>query len=160
MNEKYCDKEQQVTAALCASSPDSESLSHARSCPVCSEVLQVSDFLRKETSLAQHELNALPDPALIWRKTQAAAREKALLRATLPIRIARISALAVAVLSAPRLILESHQLQPWMADLWPRHLSFASGLWPSDMNQIALLLALTGALICIGLSSWYMLQKD
>jgi hypothetical protein len=160
MNEKYCNQEQQVAAALGSSSPDPEILNHARSCPVCSEVLQVAKFLREETNLAKHELNALPDPALIWRKAQAAAREQALLHATLPIRIARISALALSILAAPWLILESRQLQPWITALWPRHLSSSNRLWPSDMNQTALLLALTGTLISIGVSSWYMLRKD
>jgi len=160
MNEHFCEKEQQVVAALCGSSRDAEILGHAGRCPVCSEVLLVSEFLRESTQLAAHELSALPDAALIWRKAQALAREKALVRATLPIRIARISAFVVAVLAAPWLIFESHQLWPVMPDFWPRHLSFTNRLRPSDSNETALPLAITATIICIGLSSWYMLREE
>jgi hypothetical protein len=160
MNEHFCEKEQQVVATLCGCARDTEILGHARSCPVCSEVLLVSEFLRESTQLATHELSALPDPALIWLKAQTLAREKALVRATLPIRIARISAFVVAVLAAPRLILESDQLWPWMSDVWPRHLSSTNRLWSSDSNETGLLLAITGTIICFGLSSWYMLRAE
>jgi hypothetical protein len=112
MKEPYCEKEPEVVAALCGRSHDAGILDHAHSCPVCSEVLLVSEFLRKSTQLATYELSTLPDAALIWRKAQVLAREEALTRATLPIRIARISALVVAVLAAPWLILEFHQLWP------------------------------------------------
>jgi hypothetical protein len=159
MNEAYCEKEQQVVAALYGRSRDAEILGHARSCPVCTEVLLVAEFLRESRQIATHELSALPDAALIWRKAQALAREKALVRVTLPIRLARISAFVVAVLAAPWLILESHQLWPWMANLWPRHLSFTNRLWPSDLNATALLLAISGTLVCT-LTAWYMLREE
>jgi hypothetical protein len=160
MNQHFCEKEPQVVAALGGSSRDAEILRHARTCPVCSEVLLVSELLRESIQLATHELSALPDAALIWRKAQALAREKALVRATLPIRIARISALVVAFLAAPWLILQSHQLWPWMSDLWPKHLSSANRLWPSELNETALLLAATGTIVCIGLSSLYLLKEE
>jgi hypothetical protein len=159
MNEAHCEKEQEVVGALCGSLRDAEILGHARSCPVCTEVLLVSEFLRESRQIATHELSALPDAALIWRKAQALAREKALVRVTLPIRLARISAFVVAVLAAPWLILESHQLWPWMTDFWPRHLSFTNRLWPSDLNATALLLAISGTLVCT-LSAWYMLREE
>jgi hypothetical protein len=155
-----CEKEERVAAALCGASPNTEILAHARSCPVCSEILLVTGFLREEASLAQHELSTLPDAGLIWRKTQALAREKALARATLPIRIARVCASVLAILAAPWLLLESHQLPPWMKDLWPRDFSFIASFWSSDLNQTAVLLALTGTLVCVGLGSWYMLRED
>jgi hypothetical protein len=160
MNEIYCEKEEQVIAALSGNSRDAAILTHARSCPVCSEVLLVTGFLREEANLARHELNTLPDPALIWRRAQATAREAALVRATLPIRIARISALVVAVFVAPWLIFESRYLQHWMADLWPTHSSSAGQPLSSYSGGTTLLLALTGTLICIGLSSWYLLRED
>jgi hypothetical protein len=160
MNEHFCEKEQRVVDAFCGSSRDAEILGHARSCPVCSEVLLVAEFLQESAQLATHELSTLPDAALIWRKAQSLAREKALVRATLPIRIARISAFVVAVLAAPRLILESRQLWPLMGDLWPRHPSSTNRLWASDLNETALVLAIAGTIICIGLSSWYMLREE
>lgn len=159
MNEAYCEKEQQVVAALYGRSRETEILGHARSCPVCSEVLLVAEFLRESTQIATHELSALPDAGLIWRKAQGLAREKALVRVTLPIRLARISALVVAVLAAPWLIVESRQLWPWMAEFWPRHLSSTNRLWPSNLNETVLLLAITSTLVCT-LSAWYMLREE
>ncbi len=159
MNEHHCEKEQSVVAVLRGGSRDPAILAHARNCPVCSEVMLVTEFLREETNLVQHELNTLPDAALIWRKAEALAREKALARATLPIRITRISAFAVALFAALWLILESRQPGSWAADLWPRHLSFTI-LWPWNLKEPALLIALTSTLICFGLSSWYMLRED
>jgi hypothetical protein len=160
MNEAFCEKEQQILAALFGGSRDAEILGHARSCPVCSEVLLIAECLRESAQLATHELSALPDATLIWRKAQNLAREKALVRATLPIQIARISALVVAVFAAPRLTLESHRFWPLIADLWPKHLSSINRLWASELNETALVLAITGTIICIGLSSWYMLREE
>lgn len=157
MNEPYCDKEQQVADALRSCSP--ELREHACQCPVCREVLLVADFLREERNLAEHELSTLPAAPLIWRKAQALAREKALVRATLPIRIARTCTFVVAILVAPWLILQ-YQLWPRMAELRPRHLPPINRLWPSVLTESALLLAFTGALICIGLSSWYMVREE
>jgi hypothetical protein len=152
MKERSCEKEQQLVAALFANSPDIEILSHARNCRVCSEVLLVTESLREGTELTTHELSALPDAAVIWRKAQAVAREKALARATLPIRIARICALVVAVLAAPWILVESGQL-------WPEPLGSGNWRWPSALNETALLLIITGT-VCIGLSSWYMLREE
>lgn len=159
MNEHYCEKEQQVADALRSDLCSLELREHAHQCPVCSEVLLVAEFLREETNLAEHELSTLPDAPLIWGKAQALAREKALLRATLPIRIATTCTFVVAVLAAPWLILH-YQLWPRMADLWPRQLPPINRLWPSDWTESTLLLAFTGALICIGLSSWYMVREE
>ena len=159
MNEHYCEKEQQVADALRSDSCSLELREHVRQCPVCSEVLLVANFLREETSLSEHELSALPDGSLIWRKTQALAREKALVRATLPIRIARTCTFVVAVLATPWLILE-YQLWPRMMDFWPRYLPPINRFWPSDLTESTLLLAFTGTLICIGLSSWYMVWEE
>lgn len=152
MKERSCEKEQQLVAALFSNSPDVEILSHAHNCPVCSEVLLVTESLREGTELTTHELSALPDAAVIWRKAQAVAREKALARATLPIRIARICALVVAVFAAPWILVKSGQL-------WPEALGSGNWRWPSALNETALLLIITGT-VCIGLSSWYMLREE
>ncbi|MGA9980523.1 MAG: hypothetical protein WBQ08_18025 [Candidatus Sulfotelmatobacter sp.] len=153
MKEHYCEKEQQVVAALRANSHDVEILKHARNCPICSEVLLVTECLREDTEFAPHELSGLPDAAVIWRKAQAAAREKALARATLPIRIARICTLVVVVFAAPWVIVES-------SPLWTETLGSVNWHWPSALNETALLLIVTGTVLCIGLSSWYMLREE
>lgn len=158
MNEQYCEREQEMAEALAGSARDAAILNHARECAVCSEVLLVKEFLRGGVQLAQHEVEGLPDAAIVWRKAQAMAREKAVLRAALPIRAIRIVACAAGVLAAPLVVLQSRRLCPGLTDVWLGHFSSASRLWPAGSNELALLLAITGAIFCIGLSSWYMLR--
>jgi hypothetical protein len=153
MKEHYCEKEQLVVAAVCANSHDVEILTHARNCLVCSEVLLVTESLLEGTELTSNELRGLPDAAVIWRKGQVAARETALARATLPIRIARICSLVVAVLAAPWVLVES-------SPLWTAPLGSVNWRWPSALNEMVLLLMITGTILCIGLSSWYMLREE
>jgi len=158
MNEQYCEKEQDVAAALAGSSGDAEILNHALECAVCSEVLLVREFLRGGAQLAPREMENLPDATLVWQKAQATALEKALGRATLPIRAVRMVACAASICAAPLLFHQSRRLWPGLTDAWLRHLSSTSRLWPSGSNELALLLAITGAIFLIGLSSWYMLR--
>jgi hypothetical protein len=154
MKENYCERDQQVAAAICANAHDAEILNHARNCPICSEVLLVTESLREHMEPATHELSRLPDAAAIWRKAQVIAREKALARATLPIRVIRTCTFVVAVLAAPWVISES---KLW---LWPRPLPSMRWMWPSALNETVLLLLITGTVFCIGLSSWYMLREE
>jgi hypothetical protein len=158
MNKQYCEKEYEVAAALAGGARDAEILNHARECAVCSEVLLVREFLREGAQLAPHEIENLPDATLVWRKAHAMAREKALIRATLPIRAIRIVAGATGVVAAPWLIHQSRRLWPELTDVWLGHLSSTSRTWPSGSNELALLLAIAGAIFCIGLSSWYILR--
>lgn len=158
MNEQYCDKEHEVAAALAGGACDAGILNHALECPVCSEALLVREFLRAGAQLASREIEDLPDAMLVWRKAQAAAREKALHRATLPIRAVRIVASAAGVLTVPWLAFQSRRLWPGLSGAWLRDISSPSRLWPSGSNELALLLAITGAIFLIGLSSWYMLR--
>jgi hypothetical protein len=158
MKEQYCEKEHKVAAALAGGACDAEILNHARECAVCSEVLLVREFLRESAQLTPREIEDLPDATLVWRKAQAMARQKALVRAALPIRAIRIVACTAGVLAAPWLVFQSQRLWPGLTDGWLGHFSSTSRLWPSGSNELALLLAITGAIICIGLSSWYMLR--
>ncbi len=158
MNEHYCEKEQEVAAAFAGNSRDAEILNHARECPVCSEVLLVREFLGGSAQLAPHEIENLPDATLVYRKAQVTAIEKALRRATLPIRCVRLVASAAGILAAPLLFHLSRRLWPGLTGVWLRHLSSNSLLWPSGSNELALLLAITCAICSIGLSSWYMLR--
>jgi hypothetical protein len=160
MKEQYCEKEQEVAAAASGGSCDAAILGHARNCRVCSEVLLVAKFLLEGTQLAAHEVNSLPDAIVVWRKAQALAREKALVRATLPIRAARIVAFCVGAVVAPLLILNSRRLWPWIPDLWPGQVLSTNRPWPAGFNASLLLLTITGAIIFIGLSSWYMLREE
>jgi hypothetical protein len=160
MKEQYCVKEQEVTAAASDGSSNAEILNHARSCPVCSEVLLVAQFLREGVQLAAHDLPSLPDASIIWRKAQSLVRQKALARAALPIRAVRIVAFAVGAIVAPLLILKSVRIWPDLPDLWARHGSASISQWPVGLNVNLLMFTITGAIILIGLSSWFMLREE
>jgi hypothetical protein len=183
MNPPDCEREPQILQAIRNGNASPDLAAHAQSCPVCSEVWPVAEFLREETTLASHELNALPDPGLIWRKAQARAREKALAKAILPIRIMRTCALVLAIFAAPWLISQLVHAPAWLHNLGLDRFSFTDqslfnqGLInrnlinPSWTNQGWLnqswLGALTGTtllgisitLACIAAGSWYMLRE-
>src|SRR5271165_5828678 len=171
MTEDYCEKEQAVVAALHGGTLNAELLGHAGGCPVCSEVLLVAEFLHEEGTSFDRELR-LPDATVIWRKAQAMAREKALARATLPIRIARTCAYSVAILATPWMVLEFSGRPSWLPDLGLRHLMSidltsidltSRALTSIDGNWLAaltgtMLVGITATLLGIALSSWYMLR--
>jgi hypothetical protein len=173
MKENDCGKEQELVAALRGGRLNAQLLGHAGSCPACGEVLLVAKFLHEESASLDRELR-LPDATTIWRKAQARAREKALAKATLPIRIARTCAYTVAVLAAPWIILEFSPRPSWLPDLGLRHLisidlpsinwaSFA--LTSTDGNRLAALtgtmvVGITATLLGIAVSSWYMLREE
>ena len=173
MKENYCEKELELLAALRAGTLNAELLGHAGSCPACLEVVLVAEFLREEGRCLDRQLTP-SNPAAIWRKAQARAREKALVKATLPIRIARTCAYAVAVLAAPWIVLELAGRPSWLPDLGLRHListclaSVNSGsiaLTHVDANWMAaltgtMLVGITATFLGIALSSWYMLREE
>ena len=123
-------------------------------------MLLVTELLRQESKLADHELGALPDAGLVWRKGQAAAKEQALVRATLPIRIVRTSAYALAFVALAWLVFSLWQAGPSPVGQWIKYAVQIDRLWPSTLNETVSMLVLTGSLFCIGLGSWYMLQQD
>jgi hypothetical protein len=173
MKKDYCEKEQDLVAALHRGTLNAEILGHAASCTICSEVLLVAEFLRAESASLDRELQ-LPDATVIWRRAQAKAREKALAKATLPIRIARTCAYALAILAAPWIVLEFSGRPSWLPDLGLRHL-VSIDLTSINLTSIELtsmnanwLAALTGTMLVgitvtllgIALSSWYMLREE
>ena len=168
MKEEYCEKEQTLAAALHRGTLNSDLLGHAGSCPVCSAVLLFTEFLREESASLERELR-LPDATVIWRKAQARAREKALAKATLPIRIARTCAYALAILAAPWLALEFSGRPSWLPNLGlPHPISIdltSITLTPIDGNWLAALtgtmvIGITATFLGIALSSWYMLREE
>ena len=159
MNGNYCEKEQQLGEALRSDSCTLELQEHARQCPVCHDVLLVANFLREEANLRGQELSTLPEARSIWRETQALAREKALVWATLPIRIVKTSAFVVAVVAMTWCVFE-YRIWRVGTNLGHRDLSPVTRLWPSALSDSTLLLVSTGTLICIGLSSWYMIREQ
>jgi len=158
MNAGYCEKEQELVLALHSGTLRDELLAHAAICPACSEVLLVAEFLRDESTSLNRELRP-PDAALIWRKAQARAREKALARATLPIRAARNCAYALAVLASPWIVLEFWRRPAWLQDLGLAHLASIDGNWLAALTG-TMLVGITATFLCIALSSWYLLREE
>jgi hypothetical protein len=99
MKQQYCERDQEVAAAAAGGACDASILGHARSCPICSEILLIARLLAEDRKLAAHEMNSLPDALTVWRKAQTLARERAVARAGLPIRAARMITFGVG--SAP-----------------------------------------------------------
>jgi len=125
--------------------------------------MRVAEFLREEAKLADHELNALPDASLLWRKAQALAREQALAKATLPIRLVRACAYIVTAFAGPWLAFESFQATTRTPTLRIEHSSMLERIWTSAMpamNDTLLVFWIVGTVLTIGLSSWYMLREE
>ena len=157
MSEFYCDRESQVATAIRTRNYDPEIMEHARTCPICSEVQLVTNIFGAEMRLANHEFAFLPDAGLVWRKAQAKVREDATVKAMWPIQLARICAVVVAV---------SVVLWFSFALRYPPHWLVGSG-FKAAMDEIAssicnftTLLYMGCTLICITLSSWYMLREE
>jgi hypothetical protein len=183
MNPPDCEREQQILQAIRNGDASPDLVAHAQSCPVCSEVRRVAEFLQNETQLASNELNALPDPGLIWRKAQARAREKALAKATLPIRMMRTCALVLLIFAAPWLISQLVHAPAWLHELGLGRFSLAdqslfnqslinrnllNQSWTNRtwVNQSWLgaltgttLLGISITLACMVVGSWYMLRE-
>jgi hypothetical protein len=160
MKEQYCGRDEEVAAAASAGSCDASILAHARSCPICSEILLIAKLLAEDKKLAAHEMSSLPDAITVWRKAQTLAREKAFRWATLPIRAARMVTLAVGATVVPLLIRRSGRLWLDISDLGIGHVQSAHGVWPVGLGGSLLMLSITGAFVLIGLGSWYMLREE
>ena len=155
--ELSCEREQVLVTALRSGTLDAGLLAHAGICPLCSEALLVAQGLQQECAFLESELRT-PDAAVLWRRAQSRARENALDKATLPIRVVRLCAYAVAILAAPWLAFEVSQPQAWMPDLGLRHLTALDHTWANALTGTTLL-GITATLVCVGLSSWYMLRE-
>lgn len=161
MKESYCEKEQALVAALHSGMLNDELLVHAGSCAVCSEILLVTELLR--TEFLQDESAALdlpvPDATMIWRKAQARARERALARATYPIRMARTSACALAILAAPWILVELSRRPWWLQNLGLTHFVSRDVNWLAALTG-TMLVGMTATFLGIALSSWYILRQE
>jgi len=158
MNERYCEKEQAVVAALHCGGPDVELLAHVGRCALCSEVLLVTEVLREQSTSLDCGFGT-PDAAVTWRRAQVRAREKALERTTLPIQIARTCAYALAVLAIPWIGFQLSRRPEWLPNLGLHHLQPIDGNWLAAFTGTTLL-GVAAMSICIALSSWYMLRTE
>jgi hypothetical protein len=158
MDKQYCEKEHEVVAALRGFATDAAIFGHAHECPVCSEVLLVGGLLQEESRRADHELSSLPAASSVWEKAQARAREMTLRKATLPIRIMRTCAYALAILASPWLAFQLHHARLSMPNLGIAYSLWTDGSWLAAFTGTTLV-GFSLTIVCLGLSSWYMLRE-
>lgn len=155
MNAQACDKEQAVITALQSGNVSGDLLLHIESCRVCREVLMTAEALRYESACLDKTLSP-PDAGVILRRAQQRARQEALARATLPIRIALACTLVVTILSAPWLFAYLVRLSwgfPFLRSPW------LNGNWLNALSGTTAM-GMVATLLCIGLSSWFVFREE
>lgn len=161
MNRANCEKEGQTSAAIQGGTVSPEIASHAQHCAVCSEILLVGEFLRKDVGVSVHEV-PLPDPNLIWQKAQRRATQEAVRRALRPIRFMKIIAF-IAFVCSPWLrwlLPVGRELSASWSKAFDVNLAFVSKAWPATESEVMLLVGFSGTIILLALSSWYMLREE
>lgn len=154
MTKDVCDKERAVVSALLAGTLPDDLRAHIDVCEACAEVMLVMRSLLEEVAPTPGELR-LPDAGQVWRQAQAFARQRAIARATQPIRIARVAACVTAIVALPWAILTCLNSAP----------AFVRHLWKldrplSDTLTGTTLLGIVASLIFVSLSSWYALRQE
>jgi len=148
MSAMECDREIEIVEAVtCGRWPagaDEELRSHATSCPVCMDVVEVSLALSQDRSsglLSAH----VPSAGLVWWRAEMRARRDAVQRATRPMRIVEWAALAC-MLAAMGALLYWIGPSGLKALLWQPSLAFFAGLG---------LLILLSSVVC-----YFVLSRD
>ncbi len=156
MTPQICEKEQTVLAALQNGNLSGDLRVHLETCPLCNEMAMTVEGLRPEAARLEKSLNP-PDPALIFRRAQQRAREEALARATLPIRITLACTVFVSILSAPWLVAYFMRL-PWEFPLL-KPIYFLERNWLDALSG-STVIGMAATLLCIALSSWLVLREE
>lgn len=161
MNPPICEREDETSAAARSGMSDPELVRHAENCPACSDIMLVNGLFDQTAPLAGHELSALPDPDLIWRKAQSEARLEALRLAVRPIRWMKSVAL-IAFACSPwlRLIIPIGRelVISGSKRLDSAHLEL-SNISLSTSTETTIVFGLSGTILLLGLSTWYMLRE-
>ena len=82
----------------------------------------------------------------------------ALMKAILPIRIARTCAYVLAILASPWLAFQLTNPPAWMPSLGLKRFLWTDGPWLTAFTGTNLI-GFTLTLVFVGLSSWYMLRE-
>ena len=157
MKPKSCTRESDVIAGLLNDALPNDLRAHFRVCEVCSEVMQVTHALLEEVAPASAELHP-PEEVVVWRRAQCLAREKAIAKATQPIRIAHISSFVAAAVALLWLVLTLPNSPSWIPDL-ARHFQTLD-LSFSGAATGTILIGTIGSLFLITVSSWYVLRQE
>lgn len=161
MNPAICEREQQTASAILDGTIPPEIAAHAERCLACSEIMLVAQFLRTN-ALSDQERTAVPDPQRIWHKAQHEARQQALRKALRPIRFMKFAA-CVAFACSPwlRWLLPlGQELSASWSKAFDFNLASISRPWPATATEATLLFGLSGTIILLALSSWFMLREE
>ena len=154
MKTTFCDQERTVVAALLTGTLPDDLRAHINVCETCTEVVLVTQSLWHEVAPALGELR-VPDADRVWRQAQASARQRAIAKATQPIRIARMAAYVTGIAALAWTI-------PTFLNSAP---TFVRHLWTlnrplSDALTGTTLFGIVASLIFLSLSSWYVLRQE
>jgi hypothetical protein len=153
MNRYSCDQEPKVQAALRSGAWEMELRNHVKDCPLCADVLMVTEFLRQEAEAARLE-PALPSAGFLWWKSQLLARQKAVSQATRPIAFARNLAYVFCGVALLWFLFGPAQAHGWMTEILKDEIH-SQAAWTGDWRDVALL-SLGGAALTTILASFYM----
>lgn len=93
---RICDQEEAVQAALQHGEWGESLRAHVEGCPVCADLMLVTQYLETEARTARQEAEKnLPSPGLLWWKAEILAKRTVSERATRPIAVFEKIAYAV-----------------------------------------------------------------
>lgn len=85
MSDQFCEHESAVIRASRSGKWEESLRSHASTCPICSEAMQV--YAAIASLINSEQIPPIPDPKLVWLKAQFAERQR---RSTMITRIAAV----------------------------------------------------------------------
>lgn len=156
MKFQFCEHEQAVGVAAQQGNLTEELLTHARGCKVCHDIVWIAAALQAH-ALDRDERLRPPDSVIVWERAQQAARQQAIAKAALPIRMALAGSAIVSILSLPWLL-------RFIRDAVFKFPIVRSGT-PVNTDWIATLsgatgFALSATVICIAVSSWLLARQE
>jgi hypothetical protein len=155
MSRTECVREVEVLEAVTSGNWTDELRSHAASCAVCTDVVEVADALHNDYAHALLEAKDVhvPSAGLVWWRSELRARREAMKAAERPITLAHAfgGACAVGVLIA---VLA--QMSPWLKGLLPAGPFDAVGL----LSQHVPLVLMLGAVLVLAPVALYFVFSD
>lgn len=118
MQNEICPQEAAVLKSARSGQWEASLSAHLDSCPHCREAVSIAAWMQPlADTLAKHR--PLPDPDLLWIKSQLFGRQEAADRAFQPLHLGDTLARSIVGAFAAS----------WLALSWPRMLSYVAGLW-------------------------------
>jgi hypothetical protein len=156
-----CEREPEILTGIHSGIMELELRKHASDCPVCSEVLLVTEWLKSASPSSAGELE--PPPAdLVWKKARHRSRELAMAHALRPIRFMNV----LAGLTFPCLALAAvfSQFGPGWFSRWSALLGLLScqisRSWPATLSEPMVVVGFAAMFVFLCFSSWYVLQTE